>query len=1119
MTFFCYIDMWLKVFSFLLLWASFFLCSCGKKQQLTPLFNLEENTGIDFTNNITDSKDFNVLVYRNFYNGAGVAIGDINNDGLSDIFFTSNQGTNKLYLNKGNFKFEDITEKAGLLNKGKWATGVVMADVNGDGFLDIYICYAGYQKGIGQENELYINNHNLTFADSAKLYGLDDSGYTTHAAFFDYDMDGDLDCFIINNSFIPVNTLNYANKRDLPSKDWPVKDFLKGGGNRLLRNDDGKFVDVTLETGIHNSLISFGLGVNIGDVNGDGYPDIYVSNDFFERDYLYINQKNGTYKDELEQYMQHTSLASMGADMGDINNDGYPDIFTTDMLPDDDYRLKTTSVFDNVDVYRLKERQGFYHQFMQNALQLNNKDGKFMDVGHYSGVSASDWSWGALMFDMNNDGLNDLYVCNGINHDVTNQDFIEFFANEVIQKMALTGKKEEIEGIIKKMPSYPLLNKAFLNMGNLKFADTGASLGFTQPSFSNGAAYGDLDNDGDLDLVVNNINQKAFIYKNNARERGENNYVGVLLKGVGKNTFAIGSKIKIFKGDQVYSREVVPGRGFQSSVDYKQIIGVGGQTQVDSMIVIWPDRTYSKVEHPTLNKLLVVQQPLQKGKNYFNDESLSKTLLQPVKINFEKHTEDDFVDFYQQRNLPEMLSREGPQIAKGDVNGDGLEDIYIGGAKGQPGQLYIQTANGFVKKEEDIFKAFADMEDVAVLFFDADKDGDLDLFIGSGGNNVPPNSSQLQHRLYLNDGRGNFKIQPDAFPKNNMNISVVVANDLDGDGDMDLFVGSRSVPFSYGMVPESYLYVNDGHGHFTDAAVSMNKEIANAGMVTGAAWADINGDNKKELIITGEWMTTKIFSYNGKTFEEVTNTNLDKLYGLWQTVTVTDINGDGRQDLILGNIGENFYLAPDSNKPVKLWINDFDQNGTPDPFLTRTIDGKDVPVFLKKDITDQFPGLRKLNLNYTDFATKTIQQLFSDNLIKNSSVDTFNYCSSIIAINNGNGKFTVQKLPAAVQVSNINTIAAIDINNDNKMDLILGENKFGFPPQFGRLDAGFGDVLINLGNNNFSIMEHRKSGLNLTGEVKDIKEIKGAGKRFVVMAINDQFPVLYKIKNAAGKLP
>ncbi|MDQ6844998.1 MAG: VCBS repeat-containing protein [Bacteroidota bacterium] len=1119
MVFFCFINMRTKVFSSLLLLFSFiFLHSCRTKQKTPALFNLEENTGIDFSNNITDTKDFNVLVYRNFYNGAGVAIGDINNDGLADIFFTSNQGANKLYLNKGGFKFEDITEKAGFINKGKWATGVIMADVNGDGFLDIYVCYAGYQKGISQENELYINNRNLTFTESAKQYGLNDSGYTTHAAFFDYDMDGDLDCFIINNSFIPVNTLNYANKRDLHSKDWPVADFLKGGGNRLLRNDNGKFVDVTNETGIHNTLISFGLGVNIGDVNGDGYPDVYVSNDFFERDYLYINQKNGTFKDELEQYVQHTSLASMGADIGDINNDGFPDIFTTDMLPDDDYRLKTTSLFDNIDVYRLKERQGFYHQFMQNTLQVNNKDGKFVDVAHYSGVSASDWSWGALMFDMNNDGLNDLYVCNGINHDVTNQDFIDFFANDIIQKMVLTGEKKDIDEIIKKMPSYPLLNKAYLNMGNLKFADTGVALGFTQPSFSNGAAYGDLDNDGDLDLVVNNINQKAFIYKNNEIENEKNNYISVFLKGIGKNTFAIGSTIKIYKGDQIYSREVIPGRGFQSSMDYKQIIGIGKQTQVDSMIIIWPDRTFSKYDHPALNKMLVIQQPSQKGKVYFDDKPVSEPLMQPVKVNFEKHTEDDYVDFYQQRNLPEMLSREGPQIAKGDVNGDGLEDVYIGGAKGQAGQLYLQTPNGFVKKEENIFKEFADFEDVAVLFFDADNDGYLDLFIGSGGNNIPPNSRQLQQRLYINDGKGNFKIQRDAFPKNNMNISVVAANDFDGDGNIDLFVGSRSVPFSYGIVPESYLYKNDGHGHFIDVAKAMNEEIANAGMVTGAAWADVNGDNKKELIITGEWMAPKIFSYNGKTFDKLRNTNLSGLYGLWQTVTAADINGDGKQDLILGNIGENFYLRPDSKNPVKLWINDFDQNGTPDPFLTRTINGKDVPVFLKKDVTDQFPGLRKLNFSYTDYATKTIQNLFSKELTDHATVDTFNYCSSIIAINNGNGKFTIQKLPYMLQMSSINAIAIADVNNDNKMDLIFGENKFGFPPQFGRLDGGFGDVLINLGNNNFSLMEHRKSGLNITGEVKDIKEIKGNGKRFILMTINDTLPVLYKIKNAPAKL-
>ena len=1123
MTFFCFINMSSK-YIFLFFSVSVFLGSCKTKQKTAPLFTLEANTGIDFHNNITDSKDFNVLIYRNFYNGAGVAIGDINNNGLADIFFTSNQGSNKLYLNKGNFKFEDISEKAGLINKGKWATGVVMADVNGDGFLDIYVCYAGYQKGIGQENELYINNGpgkgrgEVTFTESAKQYGLDDSGYTTHAAFFDYDMDGDLDCFIINNSFIPVNTLNYANKRDLPSKDWPVKDFLKGGGNRLLRNDNGKFTDVTLETGIHNSLISFGLGVNIGDVNGDGFPDVYISNDFFERDYLYINQGNGTFKDELEQYMQHTSLASMGADMGDVNNDGYPDIFTTDMLPDDDYRLKTTSSFDNIDVYRLKERLGFYHQFMQNSLQLNNRDGKFMDVAQFSGVSASDWSWGALMFDMNNDGLNDLYVCNGINHDVTNQDFINFFANDVIQKMALTGVKEEVDGIIQKMPSFPLLNKAYLNKGNLKFADTGVALGFSQPSFSNGAAYGDLDNDGDLDLVVNNVNQQSFVYQNHAIQNEKNNYIGIFLKGKGKNSFAIGSKIKIYKDGQIYSREVVPSRGFQSSVDYKQIIGLGKNSQVDSMIIIWPDRTFTKYEHPQLNKVWSIQQPQQKGNNYFNIEPARETVLKPVKTDFDKHNEDDFVDFYEQRNLPEMISREGPQVAKGDVNADGLEDIYIGGARGQPGQLYIQTPIGFVKKEEPIFKEFADFEDVAVVFFDADRDGDLDLFIGSGGNNFPPNSPQLQQRLYINDGKGNFTIKQDAFPKNNMNISVAVANDFDGDGSIDLFVGSRSIPFSYGVTPGSYLYKNDGKGHFTDVAKNMNEGISDAGLVTGAVWADVVGDTKKELIVTGEWMPPRIFSYNGKTFDEIKNTNLDALCGMWQTIAAGDINGDGKQDLILGNIGDNFYLKPDLDNPVKMWINDYDQNGTPDEFLTRTINGKDMPVFLKKDVTDEFPALRKLNFNYTDYATKTIQQLFSKQLIDNSTVKKFNYCSSIIAVNNGNGKFTIQKLPEMVQLSSMNAAAVVDVNGDGKNDLVIGGNKFGFPPQFGRLDASFGDILINNGANGFTTLEPKESGLNITGEVKDIKEILGYGKRFILITRNDQFPLLYKIKNAPGKL-
>ena len=470
----------------------FLLSACTQEDKKPALFHLIENTGIDFSNNIHNTKDFNIFSYRNFYNGGGVGIGDINNDSLPDVFFTANMGRNRLYLNKGAWKFEDVTDKAGFHQNGKWGTGVVMVDINADGWLDIYVCNAGFQSGVAQENELYINNRDGTFSEKAAAYGLADAGYTTHASFFDYDLDGDLDCYILNNSFIPVNTLNYANKRDLRAEQWPVADYLKGGGDRLLRNDGGKFVDVSSEANIYGSLIGFGLGVTVGDVNDDQYPDIYVSNDFFERDYLYINQKNGRFSEELEQWMQHTSLASMGADMADINNDGHQDIFTTDMLPDDDYRLKTTSLFDNIDVYRLKVQQGFYHQFMQNTLQLNNGNGTFSDIAFYSGVAASDWSWGGLFFDADNDGFQDIYVCNGIAHDVTDQDFIDFFANDVIQKMVTTGKKEEVDQVISKMPSHPIPNKFFRNSGKLKFSDDGPASGFTRPSFSNGAAYGDL---------------------------------------------------------------------------------------------------------------------------------------------------------------------------------------------------------------------------------------------------------------------------------------------------------------------------------------------------------------------------------------------------------------------------------------------------------------------------------------------------------------------------------------------------------------------------------------------------------------------------------------------------
>ncbi|MEN9702336.1 MAG: hypothetical protein RIR55_1678, partial [Bacteroidota bacterium] len=640
-----------------------FACTTQKKQD--TLFELVNNTGIDFNNKVVDNDTINILNYRNFYNGGGVAVGDLNNDGLPDVFFTANQGSNKLFLNKGNFKFEDISAKAGFVDKKQFSTGVVLVDINNDGWLDIYVSNAGSMDDEKtRANQLFINNHDLTFTDKAAEYGLADTGYTTQATFFDYDMDGDLDCFIINNSPIPVNSLGYPKQRDLLAKDWKVPENMKGGGDHLFRNDNGHFVEVTKQAGIHGTLMSFGLGISIGDINGDHYPDIYVSNDFFERDYLYINQKNGTFKDQLDTLLSHTSFASMGADIGDINNDGYPDIFTTDMLPADDYRLKTTLSFDDIDQYRLKERNDFHHQFLQNTLQLNTKHNKFIDIANYSGVNASEWSWGALMFDADNDGYNDIYICNGIYRDLTNQDFLDFDANEIKEKMIQSGRKN-LTDLVSKIPSIAVPNKMFRNGGNLKFEDKSNDWGFTQNSFSNGAAYADLDNDGDLDLVINNVNEPALIYKNLSVEKKLNHYIAFKIQGADNNSFAIGTKLVAYVGSQTISRELIPSRGFQSSVDYKIIMGLGNNTKIDSLIVYWPNNIVEKINTPIkVDAVNKIKQPSKNDKaltsNKINEtKGIANPFLTKQPIAFDKHKQPDYTDFYAERGIPEMLSHAG----------------------------------------------------------------------------------------------------------------------------------------------------------------------------------------------------------------------------------------------------------------------------------------------------------------------------------------------------------------------------------------------------------------------------------------------------------------------------
>ncbi len=1097
--------------------AALLITACFSCKEKTPqertLFELVPNSGISFDNKVTDGKIENSFLFRNFYNGGGVAIGDINNDGKADVFFTSNAGENKLYLNKGDFKFEDITAKAGFRQDSMWSTGVVFADINNDGWLDIYVCNSGHMASGNRRNKLYINNHDLSFTESAAKYGLDISAYTTQVSFFDYDNDEDLDCFVINNSPIPVNQLGYTTRRNLPEKEWPVGEFLKGGGDHLYRNDNNFFTEVTYETGIHGSLISFGLGAIVGDINNDGYPDIYVANDSYERDYLYINQKNGTFKDELESCMQHTSMSSMGADLADINNDGYQDIFTTDMLPEDDYRLKTIGAFDNIDLFNGKLKAGFYYQYVKNCLQLNSSDGKFCDIANFSGVSATDWSWGALMFDADNDGFNDIYVCNGVNRDVTNLDFMDFFANDVIQKMVLTGHKESVDSVLVKIPQTPILNKAFKNMGNLQFTDAGKAWGFTQTSFSNGAAYGDLDNDGDLDLVINNENSPAFVYRNNAREISKNNYIGFSLKGTPKNLFAIGSSIKVYAQGQVFTREVMPSRGFQSSVDYKQIIGLGAGDKIDSVVIMWPDRTMSRFLKPATDSIYTIQQTSGSTPRYFASAQTGNTALVPVISTFEKHKEDNYIDFYYERNIPQLLSREGPKTTVADVNGDGLDDVYIGGTKGHTGQLYTQTAQGaWVEKNEPVFAQFIDFEDGAVSFFDADADGDLDLFIGPGGNIDPSYSREMQNRLFVNDGKGNFTLDAAAFTntKEGMNTTTAAVYDFNHDGFQDIFVGGRSFPQEYGVTPYSSLFVNDGKGHFTDIAKAKVPALANIGMVTSAVWCNVTGDTTKELVVAGEWMAPHIFSVSGDHLVETTS-NLNSMLGWWQTVVPADINGDGKTDLVLGNIGENFYVRPDSARPVKLWITDFDNNGVVDKILTSTIGGKDMPVFLKHEMQDQIPSLKKQNLRHEQFARKPIQQLFPEEVIKKCQVKQFNYASSCVAINNGNGNFTIQKLPVMTQLSSVNAVVALDINGDGKTDLVTGGNQFGFQPQFGSLDGSFGDVLMNTGNGSFEWLPPSRSGLYLRGQVRSIAGIRTKSRQYLLFLRNDDYPALYEV--------
>ncbi|MFY9159247.1 VCBS repeat-containing protein [Aquirufa ecclesiirivi] len=1093
---------------FLFFSFSIVLFSCSTKEDTLFEELPASETGIDFVNRSLDRKDFNIFNYRNFYNGGGVAIGDVNNDGLSDLFVTSNFEDNKLYLNKGSMHFEDITQKAGISGKKFWSTGVTFADINGDGLMDIYVCNSGSRDQRG--NQLYLNQGIKAgipqYKEIAKEAGLEDGGFSTHAAFFDYDRDGDLDMYLLNNSFTPIGKLGYMNLRE-------QRDKL--GGDKLFRNDSEgqiKFTDVSEEAGIYGSLIGFGLGITIGDVNNDNWPDIYISNDFYERDYLYINQQDGTFKEDLEKSMPHISLSSMGADIADINDDGNLDIFVTDMLPGDDRRLKTTSIFEGYNLMELKLKQGFWHQYMRNNLHLNNGDGTFSEIGQLSGVHATDWSWGALIFDMDNDGKKDIFVANGIAKDLTDQDFVDFLGDRNTMQQMLNGKKFDYKEFTDKISSVPIPNYAYQNQGELKFTNQVKAWGLEGPGFSNGSAYGDLDNDGDLDLVVNNVNSPLSVYKNKSTEKLKHHFLRVALKGKAKNLNGIGATVTVYQQGQTKILQQMPNRGFQSSCDHQMVFGLGNKSIIDSLKVVWPDDSYQVIKSVKADQLVVLNQSSAKDKWSMKEANRHLLFADVTSGNLNYlHQESIFNDYDRDVLLKQKFSTMGPAMAVGDVNGDGLDDIYLGGAAGQDKKLFIQQSSGAFKESQQADFAFdRTTENTDALFFDADKDGDLDLFVVTGSNEFEINAPELHDLLYLNNGKGQFK-RDTRFPAINENGSSVAAGDFDQDGDLDLFVGTRMLSAKYGLNPVSNLYINDGTGGFKNQSKRYMPQVSELGMVTDAEWVDVDGDRYVDLVVAQDWGAIQVFkNERGRQLSLMEETK--GTAGLWSSMKSADIDGDGDMDLILGNMGLNAKIKATLEKPAFLHVNDFDKNGSYEQIISCiTEDGNTYPMVLKGEIQRALPLIKKKFIKYKDYANKTIEELFDEDQRQDMVTKQITTTSSSFMMNDGKGNFTLVAMPVEAQFSPIKAIETGDFNQDGKLDILLAGNFFDTLPEWGRFDANYGLLLLGKGQGKFDVLTSKNSGFKTLGQVRNMAKIKSAKQGILlVLAKNNEAAQLFQ---------
>ena len=1096
---------------FCLLFFVFQACETETSSSLDkPLFtklNPKEH-GIDFENNLTYDSEFNVYTYRNFYNGGGVALGDINKDGLTDIYFIGNMEDNKLYLNKGDFQFEDITEAAGVACKNVWSTGASFADVNGDGFLDIYVCKSGNPEGENRHNELFINNGDLTFTEKAEEYGIADKGFSTHAAFFDMDKDGDLDCYLLNNSFRPIGGFDLRkNQRDERDPE---------GGNKLYKNEGGKFVDVSEEANIYGSIIGFGLGVTVGDLDRDGWQDIYVSNDFFERDYLYINQKDGTFKEVLEEQVREISAASMGADMADINNDGYPEIFVTDMLPEDDERMKTKTTFENWDKYQMNVKNGYYHQFTRNVLQLNNGNGTFSEIGRLAGVNATDWSWGALIIDLDNDGWKDIFVANGIYQDLTDQDFINYIANPRTVRKVIRKDSVDFKHLIDVIPINPIPNYAFKNNRDLTFSNVAEEWGLGTPGHSNGSVYGDLDNDGDLDMVINNVNSEPFLYRSEARQLLPNrHYLMFDLEGEGKNTYALGAQVSVFDEGKEYFMELMPMRGFESTIDHRLHIGLGKVEEADSIIVKWPNDTRTFLTNVKTDQTLSLSQ--KDGEAYERVvEEGGRTLLTDISDSFplqHAHKENSFIDFDRDRLIYHMLSSEGPHICKGDMNGDGLEDLYVVGSKDHAAALYLQTANGgFAQANQALFEEEKASEETDCACFDADNDGDLDLYVTSGGNEYPSNAVALKDKLYFNQGDGTFEKSQQSLPTFNYeSTSTVVPADFDKDGDMDLFVGVRLRPFLYGVPANGYLLENDGKGSFKNITQTNAPELNDIGMVTDASWFDMDQDDDLDLIVVGDWMAITVFEQNEGKLTKVENSGLEKSNGFWNCLRPSDLDGDGDMDFIVGNHGLNTRFKASADEPVSMLINDFDRNGSAEQVISVYNDGTSYPLALRHDLVMQMPILKKRYLKYESYKNQTVEDIFSpEQREKAISLQVYNTQTSIL-VNEGNGKFSLKALPVEAQLSPAFGLYLKDMDKDGHEDILLAGNFHRAKPEVGMYDASYGLWLKGDGKLNFEPVSQKKSGFGITGEVREIIDFQLGDDTVLLVAMNDEPMRVFKL--------